>query len=250
MSKKEQTTIELLDTFNRARTRKQSIAEKAGFNDIEKYKEYLEMKIKIEELGGSEPKEQELIIEHIAVLDCSGSMSGQSIKNAKEGLKEDFSAIQRSDIYKLIPFGSKVGQTTVVSAKDNFDVFGATMGMTALHDATSIAIDLALESKNKCLIKVFTDGGENVSHISVHTLKDKISEAKKKDITVTFIGLQSTINNLVDRLGVSRSNTLTYDGSPEDMKKSFSKMKTSTRSYATKALAGENVTEGFYKDLN
>lgn len=249
MSKNEETAQELLDTFNKARTREQEVAEKAGFNSIEKYKEYLEMKIKLEELGENGSKE-EIIIEHIAVLDCSYSMGGRDIINARSGLKEDFNSIDKSDTYKLIPFGNIVDEAIEITSERDFSKFSATMGATALYDATAKAIDLAVKSDNKCLIKIFTDGGENSSIINKSALKEKMEEAKSLHITVTFIGLKDTIKGLVNSLNVSESNTLTYDGSPEGMKKSFKQMSRSTVAYTAKAKAGEDVTEGFYKTLN
>ena len=258
MSKKQKTAAKLYDDFQRAnKDRKVVLASREGYDDVEKYRKLLKKRVNREaRQTGSTPPEKKtraskkVSINHIAVLDCSGSMNwSNGIQQARLGLIGDYSNIQSVDVYNLIRFGSSIKKAEVITNKKQLSSIKADLGSTALYDATYNAINLGKKLGGNCLIKVFTDGGENTSRINSSDLKKAMAEAEDLGMTVTFIGLESTISDLVQRIGASESNTLTYDGTTEGLMKSMDTMSASTVNYTSKANAGEDVSKGFYKEL-
>lgn len=245
---KEKTNQQILDAFLKAnQERKKVLAERAGYSDVEQYRAYLKTKA-----AGTEKatvQQSDVIINHISVLDCSWSMGGTPMINAKIGLREDYSGIQENDSYYVIAFGSEVKKPYKVEYSTEFNGFSSDMGMTALYDAVASAIEYSNKLSGNCLIKVFTDGEENSSKISAQRLSSLIKKASSTGVTTTFIGTEDTIRMIEKNLKVDSSNTLIYDGTSEGISRSFKTMATATANYTAKAMAGEDVTYGFYKDL-
>ena len=141
---------------------------------------------------------------------------------------------------------------TRVDINDILEVSFKAQGYTALYDAIGrVFNEISFKSNNeKVLINIYTDGEENDSRVwNALSISRLIEESKDKGITVTFIGLKDDVNRVINKLKIEESNTLCYNGTAEDFNLSLIATFTARTNYATSVLAGEDVSRGFYKDI-
>jgi folate-binding Fe-S cluster repair protein YgfZ len=131
----------------------------------------------------------------------------------------------------------------------NHEVYGT----TALYDAVGKVItDIRSTKKSgdKVLLKIFTDGGENASKkYTASHIKEMIQSAEAEGFTVTFVGTEGDINDLISRVGVRRSNTMSHDNSMESIQTAFVETRSRSVNYSKKVSKGLSVKEGFYKGI-
>ena len=75
----------------------------------------------------------------------------------------------------------------------------------------------------------------------IKTMKDRV--------TVTFIGTDFDVENVISRLGIDKSNTLSYDGTAKGLEASFDATIASRVEYSTNVVQGKDVSRGFYKNI-
>lgn len=111
----------------------------------------------------------------ILVVDKSGSMGGEPVKNIKSALQNFVQDMKGNDKASLILFDDVVHVTDVYSSNKprlnnsirNFNVGGT----TALYDALGKAAVLAHEKNDQTIIVFFTDGHDNSSHLTLSDIK-------------------------------------------------------------------------------
>lgn len=124
-------------------------------------------------------------------------------------------------------------------------------GSTALYDAIGEVITRIRVNKKydeKVLLKIFTDGEENSSRTwNATSIRNLIAEVENEGFTVTFVGTERDVRNVVDNLHVDFSNTLSHDNTAEGVLNAFTQTRGSTMSYAANVSRGLDVKKGFYK---
>ena len=139
------------------------------------------------------------------VMDCSGSMSGQKIEDAKQAAKDFIANFKANDRGAILRFSSNYDvkmlqaftsdKTLLNSAIDSLSAGG----MTALFDAIALGVEeTAPEVHNKAVI-AFTDGKENDS-VNYPNLNDLINHIVPFNIPAYTIGLGSYVDeaNLIE----------------------------------------------------
>lgn len=196
----------------------------------------------------------------VDVLDASGSMNGAKYTAAVKGinmgiksLREDTANVNYTytlcDFSDEIIFRHKMAELSSVK-----DFKGSTRGMTALYDAIGQSVDLIKESRgvvDKVLVNIYTDGQENVSRkFTRERIASMIEDLSKGNWTFTFIGTKVDVGIAQSNLKFDASNTLIHDNTGSGMEKAFVANNLSRSAYSAKVEKGEDVSIGFYKDIN
>lgn len=196
----------------------------------------------------------------VDILDASGSMSGLKIKNAIIGINKGITALKVDTAkvkytYSLTDFSDNFIFKYVTVPLSGVSEFNTTSrGSTALFDAIGKTVEKvksSVKKDHKVLVNIYTDGQENSSRefnaTAINTLIKSLSE---QGWTFTFIGTKSDVEYAQSMLSIHDSNTLVYDGTGAGLEKSLNKTVQSRSMYSAKVSAGEDVSKGFYKDIN
>jgi hypothetical protein len=200
------------------------------------------------------------IIHIVDILDSSGSMYGPKINAAIKGINHGVKDLQTdknpvSYTYTLCDFSEDIIFRQVMTRIHMVPLFeGETRGSTSLFDAIGRTIELVGEKWNKgekVLVNIYTDGQENSSrHFTADKIDTLIKSWSECGWTFTFIGTANDVAYAQSRLSIKDSNTLVYDGTAKGLEKSFVANSTARSNYSSKVSRGEDVSEGFYKDIN
>lgn len=157
-------------------------------------------------------------------------------KEFKEGLFIEFSELDRIDI---LDFKNGI-------IPNRFHRGGA----TALNETILKVFNKVQQINKKCLINIFTDGGNN-EHGTCNTPEAKrlIQELIKQQHTFSFVCTKQDLNTIKNTYGVPESNILTYENNAEGVSYAFKMSMDATRMYKTSLAKGENVTLGFYSKV-
>ncbi len=130
------------------------------------------------------------------VIDCSGSMQGDSMEQAKRALDGILEGLQPEDRITLVAFGSSTrllsqhllpcDQTNLAKARDFAASLDATMGGTEIGDALQEAYD-ALGRTETADIFVVTDG-------EVSAWETVVDEATKSGHRIFTVGIGSAVS--------------------------------------------------------
>ena len=201
-----------------------------------------------------------MVVHNVHILDASGSMDGSRMRTALEGINSEISELQKDDsatyLQTVVSFGY-ARDYKVLHNKQPIQEVGKVRvkayGLTALYDAIGKTLEDVVRSRKpneKTIVKVFTDGGENSSrseYRNPEVLNEFIKKCEQLDITVAFIGTQPDVENIIRRLGIDRSNTLSHNNTSESIGQVFAQTMISTKEYVGKSLRGEDTLKGFYK---
>ena len=263
----------LQDLTKANKARKLKLAQKAGFQTAEDYRDHLKDLI----AGGTglqpnlQPQPDTVAaptptvkptIHVVDIIDCSASMSGSKIKNAVKGINAGVKKLKsENDInytYTICDFSchndinykhvlTKISQVQHINFTDR--------GNTALRDAIGKTLNLIKEkvkdNTEKVLVNIYTDGEEIGSQVySDGQIAALIETLRKENFTITFVGTNSDVNRVVKAYKLHESNTLKYDGSAKGLEVILDSTSIARSSFKSKVLRGEDVTMGFYKDVN
>ena len=209
------------------------------------------------------PKKQKVgdtTIHIIHILDASSSMHGAKFNAAKSGMDEELSAIKEENnsinyTYSVIEFSSCYNIKTIIKKKDarTLDVkqipLFSPSGMTALYDAIGYALaGFKCEKEDKVIVKIFTDGKENDScKYSGKIVKELISSKESEGWVITFVGTDRDVEKVISTMGVTRNNTLKYDGTAQGLRSSYSTANSSRAMYAKAVLDGNDNNMNFFQ---
>lgn len=209
------------------------------------------------------------VIYVVDVLDRSGSMGSYNtylhsytskIRAAVDSINAGVIKLQQEESslgvkykYMLTYFDTEIVLSKVYNnikeAPTKNEITGR--GGTALNDAimmTLLAIDEVKRPEDKVLVNIYTDGGENASRkYHARQVKEKIDILSEQGYTITFIGTDQDVDYMVRNLNVTRSNTMSYDGTSQGLSRSMSINSAARTEYSSKVAKGEDVTKDFYK---
>ena len=200
-------------------------------------------------------KTEPITINKVVLLDCSGSMDGSKIENAINGINEEIQSLKQETnieyLYTLITFQSNDVDIKYLKKpiKDVSSIKFRAFGGTPLYDAIGKAYEIFGKETSKTLVNIFTDGEENQSCRYYRSqIQNLIST--HDHITTTFVGTEFDVNQVQRDLGIEKSNTLSYDGTGQGLRKTMESTITATKSFAADVSRGVDVKKGFYKKIN
>ncbi len=259
MSKsKLRTKKELLASFIKAnKVRRIVLANRAGFDTPEEYREHLEKGVEKDDIAP--------VIHNVHILDTSismGDLKQSKLANAIKGMKGEWAelALDNNITYTntLVTFHypenikEEFWKVRFMDIPNN--PVTNSWGNTALLDAlghTLIKLKSELNDTDRVLVKIFTDGGENSSRKhSINSINTLINECKDLGMTITFVGTEHDVRNVERLLDVDSTNTLVHNNTMKGVMDSFTMNTMSTKSYASKVARGASKEEtliGFYK---
>lgn len=160
----------------------------------------------------------------VMVLDCSGSMQGDSLQLAKEGIQLALGSMQSNERFGIVAFGSNAIQfdkELLPANRKNLDMarrwidFLGTMGGTELVQA----LDLALRfHKDQAMdILLLTDG-------EVWLPEDRLSVVQQKGIRIFTLGIGSAVaQDVVQKLADDTGGACELVAPTEDMSSRISR---------------------------
>lgn len=256
MYNKEEIKKELSSLTKMNKQAREKKANSKGFKNYDGYKASL-----LFILQNLEDEEVKPTIHIVDIIDCSASMRGSKINSAVKGINKGILNLKEDKIanytYTLCDFSDSrdINFKYVQYPLDKVNKINfSSRGMTALYDAIGITLEKVIqlkESDEKVLVNIYTDGDENCSkHYTSILIKDLIDELKSEGVTVTFIGTKMDTEYAIKTLGIERTNTSSYDGTAEGLKMSMEKTIVARAAYSTAVANGQDVSIGFYKNVN
>lgn len=137
------------------------------------------------------------------VVDCSGSM-GANRSEVVESAREFLASSNPQDQLFVVNFNERaslglppsVPFTSDVSQLEAAVLRGPSAGMTALYDATALALrHLTLSTTDKKAIIIISDGGDNASHA---TFREVLAAAQHSDAIIYTVGIIGTTQGEVN----------------------------------------------------
>lgn len=129
------------------------------------------------------------------LVDCSGSMNGDSIQSARSALQRILAGLQSGDRFSLSRFGSavqhrskalwKVAPAAMAAARRWVDTLQADLGGTEMNNA--ILSTLALPGAERCDVLLITDG-------DIHAIDAVIESAEQSGHRFFVVGIGSSVS--------------------------------------------------------
>jgi Ca-activated chloride channel homolog len=130
------------------------------------------------------------------VVDCSGSMGGDAIAQARVAIDRVLDDLREGDFFEIVCFGSDhsalfgsgmpVSETSLRSARDFVRAIDANMGGTEIRGALIAAYCVPTEPGVTCDLLLITDG-------EIWNGEDVISEARRSSHRIFTIGVGSAV---------------------------------------------------------
>ncbi len=249
------TNDQLLKDYKKSNAvRRLAIIKKAGFSSASQYLDSL-MSVTVQTAP------LPITIHNVHIVDISSSMSGGKLTSAIQGINGELLELKsdKDVIYTqtLIEFNTNIRTVCYKTPIANAALYqSGAGGMTALNEAIGVTLTRLkddISPEDKVLVKIFTDGGENVSSPEWRDksrIAQLIKECENRGFTVTFVGTEFDVNEAVRSYGVDASNTLVHDNSAASVSMSFMATRGATEKYKSKLMRGEAVERGFYKTIN
>lgn len=199
-------------------------------------------------------------IHNVIILDSSSSMHGSKYQSAQLGIIEEFKALNNDTnaeyTHTLVEFGTLLYSHFTMIPNPTSALIqwkNAQMGMTALYDAighTLQEIKSKVKDGEKVLVKIFTDGQENVSRwFTAKTIAELIKDVEGRGFTITFEGTKFDTDTIIRTIGISSTNVHVHDNTAEGITRGVKARIQSTMFYSKAVADGEDVTIGFYSKL-
>jgi len=130
------------------------------------------------------------------VVDCSGSMAGDSIEQARVGLLRILDNLRETDTFNIVRFGNSARayfpkcvyatHNVLNQAREAIETMEADLGGTEMAGALKFAYDLKDEGERPAAILLITDG-------EVYQHEDIVREAKKSKHRIFTVGVGSSV---------------------------------------------------------
>lgn len=216
------------------------------------------------------PKKKVGTLHKIHILDGSTSMAGLKFTNAVKGINEDIkssidsAAKEGVDLtISAYQFATELELTnpnnfTKIKPKD-FQSYNPRMlhGWTRLYGSVGEVLEFVRDNKGKddaALVNIFTDGEENRTprdhrYYDPNNLSKLIKDLEANhNFTVTFVGTEFDVDNIVKKVGIYRSNTAVHDNTAEGIGETYKLMARKSKGYVAKYAAGAAVGQNFFSN--
>jgi len=207
-------------------------------------------------------------IHNVFILDRSGSMalSGSTVRGgvsrynaAITGINSELTVLRASEYdnkVSLFEFDSvKDGEERIVEhyfatdASKTTEFTGAgPSGNTPLYQTIDYVINLMLRkvsNDDTVLMSIYTDGQHNGhwgKHANGDACKALIADMEKnRNFVFTFVGTERDTALAIRDLGISRGNTIAYNGTSEGFSKGIMQLQSAKEKYRGSYFAGEQV---------
>ena len=161
------------------------------------------------------------------VLDVSGSMTGQKLKQAKKALLYCISNLNRGDRFNIIRFSTEAyslfGQIESTTEKninkaEKFINELKAVGGTNIEEALNLALNEKRNSNQTHLIVFITDGKPTIGETQDENLLKKIEKSNKENIRIFTFGIGNELNtHLLDKITEQTKAYRTYISENEDI---------------------------------
>lgn len=205
---------------------------------------------------------ERITIHNVDILDATGSMAGSKYENSKKGIIEGIEALQKDnavdwtyslfefvDSYKGVVEHRILGDLST-DIKFNGPIGANTPLYKTIFDVLTKINGLVVNKNNKVLVRIYTDGGDNSSGNLRVSAKDLIHVLNSENFTITFVATKQDMESIQRRLDLDKSNTLAVDNTGDGFEKAFRSSNLARTSYAISASLGEDVSTGYFKDIN
>jgi Mg-chelatase subunit ChlD len=199
---------------------------------------------------------------NVFIVDASGSMRWGKYENAIGGVNELLKSIKEdTDTDNNVLIVEFEGENIVRRLQltdeipENYIGMGA-RGDTPLNQAIGETLEFVYEErkknfdvKNKVLVNIFTDGGENSStgkYTNPKVLSKYIKFLEDEGFTITFVGTQQEVNYAINTLSMVESNTNIHDNTTRGIQQSFGATLRARTMYSKSVAKGEDVKTAFY----
>lgn len=154
-------------------------------------------------------------MEMVFVLDCSGSMSGEPMKQSKDAMRHALKQLRPTDTFQVIRFSnnaSQFGPTPVLATKENIrkavsyiDGLSGTGG-TMMIEGIKAALDFPHDPQRYRVVTFLTDGYIGNERQIFHEMEKRIGDAR-----VFSFGVGSSTNRyLLNRMAKVGRGTAAY----------------------------------------
>ena len=158
------------------------------------------------------PNLERLPVTMKVLVDCSGSMAGDSIQSARSALQRILASLQADDRFSLSRFGSavqhrskalwKVAPAAMAAARRWAETLQADLGGTEMNDA--ILSTLALPGARQCDVLLITDG-------DIHAIDAVIESAEQSGHRFFVVGIGSSVSEgLLRRLALQTGGSCEF----------------------------------------
>lgn len=167
----------------------------------------------------------------IFVLDVSGSMDGEKIKQAKAALRYCIENLDRNDRFNLISFSteSKLFKKRLVSASEfrndaiNYIDKLEAKGGTNINDALLDALKMKGDVKRPMSLVFITDGLPTLGETNIGNIINNITKENREKIRIFTFGVGYDVNTvLLDKLASQNQAVSDYIEPNEDIDKKIS----------------------------
>jgi Ca-activated chloride channel family protein len=199
----------------------------------------------------------------VAVLDRSGSMSGEKLAQAREALRfvlhnlnegDRFNVVAYSDIIEPVFDGLvDANETNVRNAIDRLDRLGATGG-TNIRDAVVTAMETFDDSDRPGYLLFLTDGLPTVGERDEGKILKDVQQANDADVRLFAFGVGYNVNvRLLDKMAGANSGRSDYvkPAEPVEVKISslYAKIKNPVMTNVSMELDGLTLRDTYPREL-
>lgn len=200
------------------------------------------------------------VIHNVVLLDSSGSMRGSKYRNALLGIEEELKTVSSTTdttiyhyLYDFLDSDNSLNEKYAKVegfALSEIRLNATGFGTPLYKSITELLLTLSIIPKHeRVLVKIYTDGDNNREHEYLIRCRDLINKCNNENFTITFVATEDDMDNIVRRLQLDSSNTLTVSNTGDGFKEAFSKSLVATQDYVTKVENNEEVSSGFYKSI-
>lgn len=161
------------------------------------------------------------------VLDCSGSMVGEKMEQAKRALSFCVENLNPGDRFNIVNFSLTAkalygdlrpfSENTLLDAQGYIQSLRATGG-TNIEQALKLALSVGKQYKRPYMVVFITDGKPTIGETKVEPLIDVIKKANLNKAKIFTFGIGDDLNTrLLQRIVDVTKSHLTYIGTSEDI---------------------------------
>ena len=173
-------------------------------------------------------KNQKVVNKDITfVLDCSGSMSGEKMDQAKKALKFCIEHLNKEDRFNIIRFSTEANglfekpqeaNKKNVSEAITFIQTLEPIGGTNIDEALAMALNYKKDNTRPYFIAFLTDGQPTIGETNIDALLNKVKGSNPENTRIFTFGIGTGINvRLLDKLTEMTQAYRTYVATNEDI---------------------------------